>query len=142
MEADMAEPKTRPTGASVPAFLAGVTPPERRADCKTLSRVMKEIAGAPAKMWGTAIVGFGSYVLRYADGREMDWPLLAYSPRKQSLTLYVAGLRNEGALLKKLGKHKVSGGCLHLQSLADVDTAVLTTLLEHSAATTRKKYGG
>lgn len=138
----MAEPKTRPTGASVPAFLARITSPERRADCKELSRLMRGVSGAPAKMWGTAIVGFGSYVLRYADGRELDWPLLAYSPRKQSLTLYLGGLRTQGALLKKLGKHKVSGGCLHLQSLADVDTAVLTTLLERSAATTRKKHGG
>ena len=138
----MAEPKTRPTGASVPAFLAGITPPERRADCKEVGRLMREVAGAPAKMWGTAIVGFGSYVLRYADGRTLDWPLLAYSPRKQSLTLYLSGLRTQGALLKKLGKHKVSGGCLHLQSLADVDTAVLTTLLERSVATTRQKYGG
>jgi hypothetical protein len=138
----MAEPKTRPTGASVPAFLARISPPERRADCKAVGRLMHEVAGAPAKMWGTAIVGFGSYVLRYADGRELDWPLLAYSPRKQSLTLYLSGLRTQGALLKKLGKHKVSGGCLHLQSLADVDTAVLATLIERSAAATRQKHGG
>jgi uncharacterized protein DUF1801 len=136
----MAEPKTRPTGASVPAFLARITSPERRADCKQLNKLMREISGAPAKMWGTAIVGFNSYVLRYADGRELDWPLLAYSPRKQSLTLYVIGLRKQGTLLKKLGRHKVSGGCLHLQSLADVDKAVLTTLLERSVATTRRQH--
>ena len=138
----MAEPKTRPTGASVPAFLAGITSPERRADCKAVSRLMRQISGSPAKMWGTAIVGFGSYRLRYADGHELDWPLIAYSPRKQSLTLYVTGLRKLGTLLKGLGRHKVSGGCLHLQSLADVDEAVLTTLLERSVAATRKKHTG
>ena len=137
----MAEPKTRPTGASVPAFLARITSPERRADCKQLNKLMREISGAPAKMWGPSIVGFGRYLMRYANGRELDWPLLGYSPRKQYLAVYImCGLAGRDVLVAKLGKHKGTDGCLTFQRLADVNKAVLTTLLERSVAATRQKH--
>jgi len=129
--------KTQKTNASVDAFLKKTG--ERYADCKTLSRIMAKASGAKAAMWGDAIVGFGAYPIVYADGRTEDWPVAAFSPRKQAITLY--GLRaspNFAKDLKKLGRHKVAGGCLHVKRLADVDQAVLTKLVTE-AVQARKK---
>jgi len=130
----MAEPKTKPTTESVTAFLARVEDDERRADCKTIVRLMKAATGAPAKMWGTSIVGFGNAPVVYADGRTLDWPAVAFSPRKGDLTLYLKlGRDGQAALLKKLGKCKAGKGCLYVKRLADVDLAVLTKLIAGAA---------
>ncbi len=130
----MPAPKTRATKESVSAFLARVEDAERRADCKTIARLMKAATGAPAKMWGASIVGFGSAPVVYADGRTLDWPAVAFSPRKGDLTLYVKlGREGQAALLKKLGKHKAGKGCLYLKSLADVDLAVLEQIIAGAA---------
>ncbi|HMJ84846.1 MAG TPA: DUF1801 domain-containing protein [Vicinamibacterales bacterium] len=134
----MAEAKTRPTKQSVASFIKGVDE-ERRKDCSTLVRIMKDAVGAPATMWGTSIVGFGTYELKYADGRTADWPIIGFSPRKQDLTLYV-GRGVDGTLLKALGKHKLSGGCLYIKRLSDVDLAVLEKVVSASVKDTRRRH--
>lgn len=131
----MAEAKTRPTTQSVAAFIKGVDE-DRRKDCTTLVRIMKEVVGAPATMWGTNIVGFGTHEVKYANGSVADWPIIGFSPRKQDLTLYV-GRDQSDTLLSALGKHKMSGGCLHIKRLSDVDLAVLKKLVSASVKRSR-----
>ena len=127
-----AQLKTTRNARSVTAFLAK-QPPDRRADCQVIVHLMQEATGSPPAMWGTSIVGFGSYRYRYASGREGDWMLTGFSPRVQSLTLYImAGFARYGALLAKLGKHGTGGSCLYIKRLADVDLTVLTKLVEES----------
>src|SRR5688572_6374253 len=129
----MAEPKTRPTGASVTAFLDTVENPQRRADARVVLKLMKELSGLKAEMWGTSIIGFGRQDLTYADGRTLDWPLLGFSPRKANLVLYLMdGYDDYAATLAKLGKHKTGRSCLYLNKLADVDMKVLEDLIKAS----------
>jgi len=124
----MYEAKTKETKASVKAFL-DAQEPARRADCKKVAALMKDVTGASPKMWGTSIVGFGSRHFRYASGHEGDTCILGFSPRKAALTLYVPGLGTQTARLKRLGKHKSTGGCLYVSRLADVDLDVLREVL-------------
>ena len=134
----MAEPKTRPTRASVAAFLKRAAKGDRLADCQAVAKLMEKASGKKAVMWGEAIVGFGSYAIKYASAETMDWPVAAFSPRATTLVLY--GTRaspKHAALLKKLGKHSMAGGCLHLKALADVDVEVLDELIS-SAVEARK----
>lgn len=127
----MAEPKTQPSNASVAAFLAAVADPQRRADCKVLLAMMRAATGEPGKMWGASIVGFGSYRYRYASGREGEWPVIGFSPRKGDLTVYLMpGFAPMGEMLSKLGKHKTGKSCLYLKRLAEVDVAVLKSIVE------------
>jgi hypothetical protein len=129
----MAEPKTRPTGASVTAFLDAVDDPQRRADAKAVLKLMKSLSGLKAEMWGTSIVGFGRQDLEYADGRTLDWPLIGFSPRKANLVLYLMdGYDDYAAMLAKLGKHKTGRSCLYVNKLADVDMKVLEDLIKAS----------
>lgn len=131
----MSEPKTRPTGASVQAFLDNVSDAQRREDCFAVAGWMQAASGAHAEMWGDSIVGFGRYRLRYADGKEADWPAIGFSPRKQELVLYLmSGFDGYDALLGKLGKHRTSKACLYVKRLADVDTSVLQKLIAGSVA--------
>jgi hypothetical protein len=137
----MAELKTQLTQQDAIAFLEDVAEDQRLDDCKTLVRIMEKAAGAPPRMWGANIVGFGSYTYKYASGQTGDWPLAAFAPRRQHLTVYLTPQADGlDALLKKLGKHKMSGGCLHIKKLADVDPAVLTKLISASVKATKKKY--
>jgi hypothetical protein len=129
----MAKLKTHRTNASVSAFLKGVADESRRKDCQTLVRIMKQAVGAEPRMWGTSIVGFGHYHYKYASGRENDWFLAGFSPRKQELTVYImAGFDRYDALMAKLGKHKTGRSCLYIKRLADVDVAVLQELITAS----------
>ena len=129
----MAKLKTQKTNASVSAFLKSIADDDRRKDCQTLVRIMKRAVGAEPKMWGSSIVGFGHYHYKYASGRENDWFLAGFSPRKQDLTLYImAGFDRYDALMAKLGKHKTGKSCLYLKRLADVDVAVLEELISAS----------
>jgi hypothetical protein len=136
----MAEAKTKPTRERVTAFLKRATDGDRRRDSTAIVRMMQKASGAKGVMWGRGIVGFGARAIAYADGRTADWPIIAFSPRKQDLTLYV-GRRFEGAdtLLPKLGKHKMSGGCLHIKRLSDVDMAVLSKVIAGSVKAGTKK---
>ncbi|MEW6743484.1 MAG: DUF1801 domain-containing protein [Planctomycetota bacterium] len=129
----MAEMKTKPTGASVEAFLDRLTDEARREDCYALLKIMQQATKARPKMWGPSIVGFGDYHYKYASGREGDWFLVGFSPRKQDLTLYVmAGAERYPELLEKLGKHKTGKSCLYIKRLADIDLKVLSELIRRS----------
>ena len=132
--------KTVPTKASVAAFLGQLDDAKRR-DAETVAAIMEEVTGAPAVMWGSSIVGFGQYHYRYASGREGDFFVAGFAPRKRALTLYImAGFSAYDALLEKLGKFTVGKSCLYVKRLADVDLAVLRELIEQSASTIRDKY--
>src|SRR5690606_273573 len=112
--------------ASVEDFIDAATPAQRREDGFTLLEIMQEITGEPAVMWGPSIVGFGNRPMVYASGAEVDWPVVAFSPRKASLVLYID---HDDDLLAQLGKHKLGKGCLYITKLADVDVAVLRELI-------------
>ena len=129
------EPKTRPTGASVDEFLAGVDE-KRRDDCAAIRKMMHEATGEPAEMWGAGIIGFGRYVYTNTSSKNpLEWPLIGFSPRKNDLTLYITnGFGDYSALLAKLGKHKTSKACLYLKRLSDVDVDVLRQLIDLSVA--------
>jgi hypothetical protein len=129
----MAELKTKPTTASVAAFLKNIENPDQRDDCRELARLLRQITGKRPKMWGPSIVGYGSYHYRNRSGREGDWFLAGFSPRKQNLTIYVMpGFDRYPTLMKKLGKYKTGKCCLYVKRLSDVDRAVLRQLLVKS----------
>jgi hypothetical protein len=129
----MAKLKTQKTRASVSAFLKGIADDARRKDCQTLVRVMKAAVGAAPRMWGSSIVGFGEYRYKYASGRENDWFLAGFSPRKQDLTIYImGGFDRYEELMSRLGKYKAGGSCLYIKRLADIDAAVLEELVSAS----------
>ena len=131
----MAEPKTRPTKASVAGFLAAVADEQRRKDCRAVEKMMRKATGARPVMWGTSIVGFGAYTYTDARGKSNDWPIVGFSPRKTDLTLYLMpGFRGREALLAKLGKHRTGVACLYLKRLADVDATVLEEIIAQSVA--------
>jgi hypothetical protein len=122
------ELKTKKTNASVDEFLNGVADEKQRADSRKIVEIMQRISGDEAKMWGPAIIGFGSTVLKYDSGRELDWMKIGFSPRKSNLTLYGLKLENEKHLLR-LGKHKTGKGCLYINRLSDVDLNVLEQMI-------------
>ena len=126
----MAEAKTKPTKQTVKDFISKLPDEQRRDDCTVIAKLMEEVTKQKGVMWGTSIAGFGTTTIPYADGREADWPLIAFSPRKQSLTFYIGKSDPKQAeLLAKLGKHKMSGGCLHIKRLSDVDAPTLKKLI-------------
>lgn len=132
--------RTAVTDRSVAAFLAGLAEP-RRADCLALAEMMKQVTRAEPRMWGTSIVGFGSYHYRYESGREGDWFLAGFSPRKQDLTVYVmAGFERFPELMARLGKYRTGKSCLYLKRLEDVDRSVLKALLTASVRHMRAAY--
>lgn len=136
----MAELKTRATKKSVEGFLGTVKDAERREDCRRVAAIMTKATGAEPKMWGSAIVGFGDYRYRYASGKEGDWFLVGFSPRKDNLTLYLTGILKESEpLIEKLGKVKRGGGCLYVRRLDDVHLPTLTKLVKAQVAGLRKK---
>ena len=136
----MAELKTKLNDASVTNFLNGIKDEEKRVDSFEILNLMKQVTKEEPKMGGTSIVGFGITHLKYASGRELDWMLIGFSPRKQNLTLYLPGsLDTYADLFKKLGKHKLGGGCLYINKLKDVDAKVLKELIKQSFKTAKKK---
>ena len=127
----MAEQKTKPTNQSVKEFLNEISEPERRADCFAVAKIMEEITGEKPKMWGPSIVGFGSYRYKYASGREGDWPMMGFSPRKKDLTLYIMmGFEKHADLMEKLGKHSTAKSCLYIKRLSDVHIPTLKKLIK------------
>lgn len=138
LEADV---KTRATDASVDSFLKSLCDDARRQDCLRVLEIMKGVTGDEPKLWGPGMVGFGSYHYRYDSGREGDWFVTGFSPRKANLTLYImAGFDRYQALLERLGKFKTGKSCLYLKTLADVDEAVLTELIAASVEHMRRTY--
>jgi len=129
----MAELKTKPNDQSVEAFINSVADEKKRQDCFTILELMKQVTQTEPKMWGDSIVGFGSYHYKYASGREGDWFLTGFSPRKQNLTLYImAGFEQYDALLEKLGKFKTGKSCLYIKKIEDVDLPTLRELVAQS----------
>jgi hypothetical protein len=135
------ELQTKQTGASVEDFLNAVEDEQRRADALAVAEMMQTAAKAEPKMWGPAIVGFGSGTHTYPDGREMDWMQIAFSPRKAGLTIYLHGPMDDfyGDLFSKLGKHSTSKACLYIKRLRDVDQKVLKQLIAASLKRTKSK---
>ena len=128
-----AELKTKATKGSVEKFL-GRLDPDRRQDCETLVRMFSRVTKAPPKMWGSSIVGFGDHHLVYESGRELDWFVAGFSPRKKDLTLYLMGREPLDADLgKRLGTHSTGKGCLYIRRLADVDLDVLEEIARRAA---------
>ncbi len=135
--------KTRPNDASVKDFLAKAGNERRRGEALALLELMKGVTGEEPVMWGDSIVGFGSYHYRYASGREGDWPLAGFSPRKHALTLYImSGFAKHGELLSRLGRHRTGKSCLYLKRLEDVDLNVLRELVERSVEEVSTRYAG
>lgn len=135
----MAELKTKVNEQSVTKFLNSITDKQRRQECLTVLEMMKKATKTEPKMWGSSIVGFGKYHYVYASGREGDWFLTGFSPRKQNLTLYLmGGLSAHEALLQKLGKHKTGKGCLYVNKLDDIDLPTLRKLVVEGVKRARK----
>ena len=127
----MAELKTKPTQASVKEFLKEIPDEERREDCLAIAKIMEEITGEKPKMWGPSIVGFGTYRFKYESGREGDWMLTGFSPRKKDLTLYIMmGFDKHPELMKQLGKHSTSKSCLYIKRLSDIHVPTLKKLIK------------
>ena len=124
--------QTVPTTADVGEFLAQIEDEQQRQDSEKLVELMSKVSGEPPVLWGPAIIGFGSYHYKYESGREGDMPLIAFSPRKGKLTLYVFSYNADDYvdILSRLGKHKTSKACLYINKLADVDMSVLKELIE------------
>ena len=134
----MAELKTKLNDSSVTEFLNGINDEEKRADSFEILKLMRQVTKEEPKMWGTSIIGFGHTHYIYESGREGDWFITGFSPRKQNLTLYIPGsLESYADLLKKLGKHTTGKGCLYVKSLKDVDTKVLKELIQRSIKETK-----
>jgi hypothetical protein len=130
----MAELKTKKTGASVAKFLGAITDAQVRGDCQAITKMMEAATKSKAEMWGSSIVGFGWRKLVYPSGRELDWMVIGFSPRKQHITLYVlGGLEKQDELLAKLGAHACAKGCLYIKRLSDVHVATLKKLIQVSA---------
>ena len=132
----MAELKTKATGDSVEDFLNRLPNEQTIMDCREIIKIMKAATKEEPRMWGSSIIGFGSTHLKYASGRELDWMIIGFSPRKQNLSLYlpVGGMQFYGNLLQKLGKYKTGKGCLYIKTLKDIDTEVLRELIERCLA--------
>ena len=133
----MAEARTKPTKQTVKDFISKLSDKQTRDDCTVIAKLMEDATKSKGVMWGTSIAGYGTRTIKYAGGKEADWPLIAFAPRKGNLTLYLSlADRGSAELLGKLGKHKMSKGCLHIKRLSDVDLPTLKKLI---GASTKKK---
>lgn len=129
----MAELNTKPTAQSPAKYVQSIVDEQKRKDSRMLMKIMKDATGATPKMWGPSIIGFGKYHYTYESGREGDWFLTGFSPRKQAMTIYLmGGLDKHADLLKKLGRHSRGKGCLYIKRLEDVDMGVLEKLVQTS----------
>ncbi|MEP6573439.1 MAG: DUF1801 domain-containing protein [Gemmatimonadota bacterium] len=138
----MPENKTKQTTASVAAYFDAISDEGRRDDCRALAKLMTKVTRYPPKMWGTGIVGFGSYHYKYESGREGDSCLVGFSSRKGDISVYIMGtFPRRDELLEKLGRHKTAKACLYIRQLSDVDRAVLEKLIAGSLAAVKDRYG-
>jgi hypothetical protein len=138
----MAENKTKATRASVDGYIAAINDQSRRKDCEALAKLMAKATRQNPKMWGTSIVGFGSYHYKYESGREGDSCLTGFSSRKGDISIYLmAGFPGHDELLSTLGKHKMGKACLYIRKLSDVDLKALEQLVVGSVAEVKRRYG-
>jgi hypothetical protein len=139
----MAHNKTKPTTQKVSDFINTIEDKVKRADCRELMKLMSGITGKRAKMWGSSIVGYGKYHYKYESGREGDFFLTGFSPRRQALSIYIiSGFSIHPELMEKLGKYKTGKSCLYVKKLDDLDRAMLAQLIEESVVYMREKYPG
>lgn len=137
----MAELKTRPTKASVKAFMDSIDDPQRKSDAKKVAAMMRRVTGKRAKLWGPSIVGYGRYRYSNTAGRDFEWMLTGFSPRRQALSVYImSGFTDFAALMKKLGPHRTGKSCLYIRRLADVDETVLEQLIAASVEKMKNTY--
>lgn len=137
----MAENKTVETDASVEAFLNAVEPEKKRADSLALDALFRRVTCWSPVMWGSSMVGYGSYHYRYASGREGDFLATGFAPRKANLSIHIMpGYQDYSAILDRLGKHKIGKSCLYLNKLADVDESVLEELIRTGLDDLGEKY--
>ncbi|QWU14736.1 protein of unknown function (DU1801) [Paenibacillus sophorae] len=137
----MYELKTKENDSSVIEFIENVEHPQKREDAYKLLDIFTETTGFPAKMWGTSIIGFGSYHYKYATGHEGDAPLVGFSPRKAKISLYLAAYNPEReALLADLGKYTAGKGCVYINKIADIKVEVLEALINQSVSFLRETY--
>ena len=137
----MAELKTKPSKASVTDFIGQIDDPQKKADARKVAAMMRKATGKRAKMWGTSIVGYGTYEYSNTAGKQIEWPITGFSPRKQALTVYIMpGFSMFGPLMKKLGKYKTGKSCLYIKRLSDVDETVLQKLIDGGVKRMRKAY--
>lgn len=136
----MAKAKTTETTKSVAAFIKTIEDKQRRADCTAIAAIMQDQTGFEAKMWGPAIIGFGSYHYIYESGHEGDAPLVGFSPRKNEFALYIANFDGKEKLLEKFGKHKMAKSCVYIKKVADIDVAVLKKLVTGGVKHIKAKY--
>lgn len=134
--------KTVETKDSVAEFLAKIEDPKRRKDFSTIMDLIKNATRFEPKIWGTSIVGFGSYHYKYDSGREGDAPLVGLAPRANAITFYLGDFDNKTELLSKFGKHKAGKGCIHIQKLEDINVAVLTNMVKNSVEHRKRLYPG
>ena len=137
----MAENKTKPTQGSVAEFINAIEDRQKREDARKVAAIMRRVTGKRAKMWGPAIVGYGTYHYKYESGREGDFMITGFSPRRQALTVYIlAGFGRFDTLMGKLGKYKTGKSCLYIKRLSDVDEKVLEKLIDGSVKYMRNNY--
>ncbi len=137
----MAELKTKQTDESVTKFLNAAENEGKRKDCFEIVEIMRQVTGMPPKMWGTSIIGFGSYHYKYESGHEGDMCLIGFSPRKQNIVLYgMGGAERNAELLQNLGKHKTGKGCLYINKLSDIHVDVLKKIIKASFEYLKQKY--
>lgn len=137
----MAELATRPRDESVEAFIASIENDTMRHDCLRVIEIMRDVTGESPRIWGSGMVGFGSYRYRYDSGREGEWFITGFSPRKANLTLYLmAGFEEFEPLLAKLGKHKTGKSCLYVKRLDDIDESILRELIASSVRHTQSMW--
>lgn len=132
--------KTTETANSVNAFIKKLEDKQRQADCFSIADIMQEASGFEPKMWGPAIIGFGSYHYVYESGHEGDAPLVGFSPRKNEFALYIANFEGKEKLLEKFGKHKTAKACVYIKKVADIDVEVLKKLVKSSVKHTKAQY--
>lgn len=138
----MAENKTKATEASVEGYISAIEDETRRKDCEALTRLMTRATKQEPKMWGTSIVGFGSYHYKYESGREGDSCLVGFSSRKGDISVYlVANFPGLEQLLSKLGRYRLGKGCLYIRKLSEVDLGVLEQLIVGTVAERKRIYG-
>ncbi len=137
----MTELKTKKNDSNIVDFLNRVDNEERRKDCFQLLELFEQLTNETPKMWGASIVGFGSYHYKYDSGREGDWFLTGFSPRKQNLTIYItAGFSEYDDIMQSLGKYKTGSSCLYVKKLSDIDIDKLKILVVKSVAFMKKRY--
>jgi len=137
----MAALKTKATSDNVQQFLNSLENDQKRSDCITLLELLEDITSEKACMWGAAIIGFGRYHYVYDSGREGDWFLTGFAPRKQNITIYLmGGLTEHAHLMEKLGKYKQGKGCIYINKLSDINTTLLRSLCEASVDRLKKLY--